>query len=69
MPFVTYENYQNQHVTIHNEGCGQISKNGGKEDYHNFENIDDAENYAKSTKLPVIYCSFCNPKKQCNKNS
>jgi len=66
MPFVTYENRRNPHVTIHLEGCGQIAKNGGQHkygqgNYKNHTTYPEAQSYAEQTKLPIINCSFCNP--------
>ena len=67
MPFVTYENRRNPHVTIHMAGCRQIAKNGGEHKYNQGNYKDhsaykDSEVYADGTKLPVIICSFCKPK-------
>jgi hypothetical protein len=63
MNYTTYENRRNPHITIHNNGCSQIRKNGGdgEGEYHNHRTLTDAENYAAATGLPVIKCSFCNP--------
>ena len=65
--FVTYENRANPHATIHAYGCNQIAKNGGEHKYgqggyKNHATYEEAEAYAKRTGLPVIHCSFCNPK-------
>ncbi len=69
MPFVTYENRRNPHATVHKAGCRQIAKNGGKHKYgqggyKEHETFTDAQTYAQSTGLPVIYCSFCAPQGQ-----
>jgi hypothetical protein len=66
MPFVTYENQRNPHVTIHVEGCSQIQKRGGElvqgqGEYHNHPTFEEALEYANQTELPVIKCSFCKP--------
>jgi hypothetical protein len=63
--FVTYKNTSNPHVTIHLSTCNQIKKHGGIHKYKNGEyekhkSLADAEIYAKSTKLKVVHCSFCN---------
>jgi hypothetical protein len=62
--YTTYENRYNPHITIHSLGCNQLRKNGGvgRGEYHDFENFNDALNYAKGTGLPVRKCSFCNPR-------
>ena len=59
--YVTYTNRNNPHVTIHENGCNQIAKNGGegRGKYHGFETIIDAKDYANSTGLKIIECSFC----------
>jgi len=31
MEYITYENRNNPHITIHKENCNQIAKNGGEE--------------------------------------
>lgn len=63
MNYITYENRRNPHITIHRDGCGQIGKNGGtgEGEYNTHKTLGDAETYAKSTGLPVIKCSYCNP--------
>lgn len=66
MPFVTYENRRNPHATVHKAVCNQIAKNGGEHkygqgSYKEHKTFAEAENYAKSTNLPIIYCSFCVP--------
>jgi hypothetical protein len=33
MSFVTYENKNNPHVTVHVDGCNQIAKHGGEHKY------------------------------------
>jgi len=33
MSYVTYENRNNPHVTIHRDGCSQIAKRGGEHQY------------------------------------
>lgn len=62
--FVTYKNTSNPHVTIHSSICNQIRKRGGihkykNGEYKNHKTLNDAENYAKLTKLKVQQCSFC----------
>lgn len=69
MSYVTYENRNNPHVTIHVPGCGQIRKRGGshKYDQGKYENHDtlyEARTYAGSTGLRVACCSFCRPNSQ-----
>ena len=62
MPYTTYENRTNPHITIHRNGCNQIQKNGGgRGEYKYHSSLSSAEAYAESTGLPVINCSFCNP--------
>lgn len=66
MPFVTYENRRRPRATVHKAGCSQIAKNGGEHKYGQGgykepETFAQAETYAKSTSLPIIYCSFCVP--------
>jgi hypothetical protein len=66
MNFITYENKNNPHVTIHCAGCNQIAKRGGrhttgKGKYEDHNTYQDAKQYAGSTGLPVINCSFCTP--------
>ena len=66
MPFVTYENRRNPHVTIHLQGCRQIAKNGGEHkhgqgSYSDHITYADAQKFAEGTKLPIIICSFCKP--------
>ena len=66
MAFVTYENRQSPHVTIHAEGCSQIRKRGGEHaygqgEYHDHGTLPDARSYAEQTGLPVIECSYCKP--------
>lgn len=67
MPFTTYENRHNPHITIHNDGCSQIKKRGGEHSnnqgkYHHHLTFIEAQTYSETTKLPVITCSFCKPK-------
>ena len=64
MKYVTYENRNEPHVTIHKVGCNQIAKNGGegRGSYACFENYADARKFAKTTNLEIKDCSFCNPK-------
>ncbi len=59
--FVTYENRRNPHVAIHKNGCNQIEKNGGAGEgkYTGFSSFGDAYQYANTTGLPVLSCSFC----------
>jgi hypothetical protein len=63
MGYTTYENRTNPHITIHIDGCGQIKKNGGigRGEYYSHKSLWDAENYAKTTGLPIKKCSYCNP--------
>lgn len=67
MAFVTYENRNNPHVTIHIDGCNQIAKHGGEHKYgqgtyRKHATYGDAVKHATSTGLQVINCSFCGPK-------
>jgi hypothetical protein len=61
--YTTYENRNNPHITIHQEGCRQIRKNGGigRGEYHDHETLIDATRYAESTGLRIVMCSFCKP--------
>ena len=64
--FVTYENYRNPHVPVHAAGCSQIAKRGGRHKhgqggYREHGSYPRAMEYAGSTKLQVILCSFCKP--------
>jgi len=64
MPFVTYENRRNPHVTIHLDGCAQIAKRGGEHrhgqgEYRNHSTYEEAKVYAEVTGLLVIECSYC----------
>jgi hypothetical protein len=64
MSYITYENYKDRHVTIHCTDCGQIKKHGGfhrygQGKYESHVKYEDAIQYAKSTNLPLIICSFC----------
>lgn len=64
--FVTYENRRNPHVTLHAAGCGQIGKRGGQQKYGQGRYLDHASyrravQYAESTGLKTIVCSFCDP--------
>jgi hypothetical protein len=63
MGYTTYENRNNPHIAIHLDGCNQIKKNGGigRGTYHYHKTLVDAENYAKTTSLPIVKCSFCEP--------
>jgi len=66
MPFETYENRSNPHVTIHVEGCTQLRKRGGEHQhsqgaYHSHATYQAAAAYAESTGLPLVRCSFCTP--------
>ena len=66
MPFTTYENRANPHVAIHKENCKQLRKRGGEHvndqgKYEEHLTYKDALQYANSTGLPVIDCSFCDP--------
>lgn len=65
--YTTYENTHNPHVTIHWNGCSQMFKRGGVQNYNqgrytSHRTCDIAVSYAKSTGLPVIMCSYCKPK-------
>ena len=59
--FVTYENRHNPHIAIHKNGCNQIEKNGGAGEgkYRGFSDYKDANDYARTTELPIKICSFC----------
>lgn len=65
--FVTYENRNNPHVTIHCPVCSHLRKHGGvhqensRGKYENHKTYADAKKYAEETELPVIICSRCNP--------
>lgn len=64
--FVTYENWNNPHVTIHHANCAQIAKRGGEHragqgGYKTHPSLVAADAYAASTGLPVIHCSYCGP--------
>ena len=63
MGFITYENRNNPHITIHIDGCNQLRKNGGegRGEYYNHNTLEEARNYATTTGLPIKECSFCNP--------
>jgi len=65
--FVTYENDRDPHVTIHRAGCSQIRKRGGEHKYsqgayNEHDSFREAECYANSTRLRVVWCSYCDPK-------
>ncbi len=67
--YVTYENRNNPHVTVHVEGCGQIRKRGGSHKYgqgkyEDHDTLSEARTYATSTGLSVADCSFCRPSLQ-----
>lgn len=67
MKYITYENRNNPHISIHKIGCSQILKNGGnnisgRDGYCAFDTIEKAELYAEATKLELKYCKTCNPK-------
>ena len=64
--FVTYENRSNPHVTVHRSDCRQIAKHGGvhrhgQGDYRDHPSFVEVDAYARSTRLPLRYCSFCRP--------
>ena len=64
--FVTYENYRDPHVTIHRAGCSQIRKRGGQHKYgqgayKEHFTFEQAEQYANSTNLKIVRCSYCDP--------
>lgn len=66
MGFITYRNLANPHVTIHRDWCSQIKKRGGihkygQGDYHTHKTFDDAAEFAKSSNLKIIKCSYCRP--------
>jgi hypothetical protein len=63
MPYTTYENARNPHITIHRDGCTQIRRNGGvgEGEYNMHETLADAETYAEASGLPVRKCYFCRP--------
>lgn len=64
--FVTYENRNNPHVTIHCFNCNQIAKRGGihkknsRGKYEHHRSYEEAKQYAMTTELPIKECSFCN---------
>jgi hypothetical protein len=65
--YTTYENTHNPHVTIHFDNCKQLKKHGGVQNYNqgcykNYPTFSQAHTYVLTTKLPLILCSFCNPK-------
>ena len=67
MGFTTYENRANPHVAIHRDNCNQLRKRGGihrhgQGEYKEHETLEAARAYADGTGLPVIVCSFCDPK-------
>jgi hypothetical protein len=67
MPFVTYENTHNPHVTIHVDGCGQVRKRGGQHvhdqgRYYDHPSYNAARAHAEGTGLPLRDCSFCTPR-------
>lgn len=67
MGFTTYENMARPHITVHRDGCKQIRKHGGKHSYgqgryQHHKTYEEGLSYAKSTALPLILCSFCNPR-------
>lgn len=64
--FETYENRHNPHVTIHRSNCTQLRKRGGEHKYRQgryktHAAFAQAVDYADSTGLPVINCSYCSP--------
>ena len=64
--FITYENRDNPHLTIHREECSQPRKRGGDHkydqgNYRDHPTLEQAEANAKTTGLPVIRCAFCKP--------
>jgi len=64
--FTTYESRFNLHITIHRDGCSQIKKRGGHHkygqgEYKSHASYDIAYDYALSTGLPLINCSYCKP--------
>lgn len=68
MKFITYEDRKNPHVAIHEEGCNQLEKRGGKhkdgkQHYEKHNTYKDAIKYAQGVKLPIQNCSFCKPDK------
>jgi len=65
MPYVTYENYPNSHVTIHRAGCREIRKGGGTDpergEYQSHATYAEAKAHAQTTGRPIIDCSKCKP--------
>ncbi len=66
MPFLTYENRYDPHVTVHKTDCRHPYKHGGNHKYkqgtyRDHSTFAEADAYAQSTGLKIIYCSTCNP--------
>lgn len=69
--FAVKANTISKTVVIHKFPCGHIRKRGGIGKYgqvkwEDFENLKDAENWAKIKErngLSLKYCSFCHPNK------
>ncbi len=61
MNYITYENYHNPHVMIHRENCSEPHKRGGYENYNSFNSLAEAERYARSLSVPMMYCKICKP--------
>jgi len=63
MEYITYENRNNPHITIHENTCNQIGKRGGvgRGVYKKHNTFQSAKKYSESTGLTIKICSFCNP--------
>jgi hypothetical protein len=66
MPFTTYENTHNPHVSIHKSSCGQLRKRGGVHQHNQGKYTEHATytaalTYAQSTGLSLKICSYCGP--------
>jgi hypothetical protein len=61
MGYITYENKNNPHITIHIDFCNQIRKNGGEGlgEYKEHKTLEAARNYSQTTGLPIRECKFC----------
>ena len=64
--FVTYENYNDPHVTIHRADCSQIMKHRGVHKYNQggyrvHDSLKQAESYGKSTGMSVKHYFYCKP--------
>jgi hypothetical protein len=70
MPFTTYWNRQNPHVSIHLSSCGQLRKRGGEhadgdEHYREHANLEDAKAYATSLSLEIRETCHCRKSTHC----